>query len=239
MKNLKTLSILLIVSAVSSSAFAQKSSKALQSLGTQESLMEKAQPAVPANTYRVVQRRAINMDYVSEFSASAGAVNGGDSYYRSKTLGLQYDFHFNRWFSIGARHTFFYNDLTPEGKNRADIAQAADDVSFGAGYWPQMDYPISQTLGTINFYPLYGKMSWFESTVSYFDFYVMAGGGTYRLRSGSTGVGTAGMGLGMWWTQNVSSRIEVRYQQYNDMLTWKDPRRVENTVAMFSMGFML
>lgn len=213
-------------------------SKSLKSLGSQEVLLDKARPSLPANTYRVIQRRAIDREYRFEFDVSAGGVAGGDSYFNSKNLGLQAEFHLsNRW-SLGLRHLWNFNDLTAEGKRRFDYAEA----SYAAGNFspdvPDLDWPISTSLATISFYPLYGKVSWFESTVSYFDFYLLAGGGMVNLRRGQSPIGAAGIGMGMWWTDHLTSRIEAVYQNYEDQMI-SGKRRIQNANISFSMGFLL
>jgi outer membrane immunogenic protein len=229
---------ILLVGSISS---AQRASGSLNNLGNQENLLDKAQPTVPANTYRVVQKRVIDRDLRAEFNLNAGLnTSGGDSYYRTKSLGAQLEFHITPRWSVGVRQNYFFNELTAEGKIAFETSEAALKVNKGdSASVPVIDYPLEQTLASVSFYPLYGKMSWFDSNVSYFDFYMMLGGGQMKLRYGTTPVATGGVGLGMWWTQHLSSRIELRYQKYQDQLNMKEARDIDNTTAIFAMGFLL
>ncbi|PWU19111.1 MAG: hypothetical protein C5B49_06230, partial [Bdellovibrio sp.] len=180
--------------------------ESLDSLGTQEQLLDKAHAPVPANTYRVIQKRVIDRDGRLEFDFSGAGMSGGDSYYTTKSLGLQAEYHFSYRWSVGVRHDWFFNDLSPEGQRRFDEAYTAYQAGNMGVSRPDLDWPLSKDIATISFYPLYGKMSWFESTVSYFDVYLLAGGGMMNLSRGQSGLGTAGMGVGMWWTQHLTSR---------------------------------
>lgn len=220
-------------------AMAAGNTSSLDSLGNQAQMMQKARPSVPANTYRVVQHRVIDRDFRSELGLNMGMVaGGGDSYYQTQNLGVQYDLHLNSRFSLGLRHQMNFNKLTPEGQrvyDRAEAMAAAQNTAYSV---PDLDQPLSTTLATVSFYPIYGKVSWFESTVSYFDFYVMLGGGQTQLKSGSTGIATGGVGMGMWWNQHLSSRIEMRYQTYEDQI-YTGTRKIEGAVASFTMGILL
>lgn len=220
-------------------AFAADNSGSLNTLGDQSKMMQKARPSIPANTYRVVQKRVIDRDYRSELGVSLGTVaNGGDSYYETKNLGVQYDFHLNSRFSVGLRYQMNFNNLTPEGRRVYDRAEAMANAGNTNYVVPDLDQPLSTALATASFYPVYGKVSWFESTVSYFDFYLMAGGGQMQLKSGPSAVVTAGLGMGMWWTQYLTSRFEARYQTYEDQLA-SGKRKIEGAVATFTMGILL
>jgi outer membrane beta-barrel protein len=217
---------------------AQKASSSLNTLGGQEALLEKASPSVPVNTYRVEQRRVIDRDLRSEMTVGLGLVNGGDAYYRTNSATVQYDFHINTKWSLGLRQTFFFNELTAEGKSQFDYTEKTILAGAGnLGNAPVIDYPLRQTLATVSFYPLYGKMSWFESTVSYFDFYFLVGGGQMNLRFGNAPIYTGGGGMAIWWNQHLTTRIEARYQAYQDE-TNRTKRDIGNTVGHLSMGVL-
>lgn len=236
---LKMISVSLLAMAVSLNAESRsKNSKAMDSLGSGEKLMERANPTVPANTYRVVQKRVIDREFRHELMVATGAVTGGDSYYATKNVGLRYEFHFSPRWSVGIRHDQNFNELTNEGRRVFDQAEALIRAGRTDFKYPDLDFPVNTQLATISFYPLYGKMSWFESTVSYFDFYFIAGGGRSQLKSGSTQVVTAGGGVGMWWNQWLTTRIELRYQGYEDKI-YTGPRKIDSGVGSISMGLML
>lgn len=235
LKMIVSLSLLLLGS---QAALAQKNSKSLNTLGSEELLLEKAKPSIPANTYRVIQKRVIDRENRFEFAGLLGGVSGGDSYYNTRSAGVQGEFHFSHRWSLGARYQWNANGLTPEGKRMYEGALTAP----GNGA-PEITWPTSSAIATISFYPLYGKMSWFESTVSYFDFYMLVGGGVTQtsnpwLGQSQSPIYTAGLGMGMWWTQYLTSRIEIRFQSYNDQLT-TGSRRIENANLSFAFGFLL
>lgn len=233
------LALFMVVSLLIGRQALADNSSSLDSLGDQSKIMQKASPSVPANTYRVVQRRVIDREYRSEIGINMGMVAaGGDSYYQTSNLGLQYDFHLGNRVSLGLRYAKNFNELTPEGKRIFDRAKAMEEAGNSNYSVPDLDQPLSTALATISFYPLYGKVSWFESTVSYFDFYLMAGGGQMELKNGSSGVGTAGLGMGMWWNQLLTTRLEARYQNYKDQIS-TGSRTIEGVVATLTMGILL
>ncbi len=213
-------------------------SDSLKSLGNQEMLLDKARASVPANTYRIVQKRVIDRENRFEFDAAVGGITGGDSYYNTKNIGLQAEYHLTHRWSLGLRYLYNVNELTSEGKRAYDQAeQTCLTAGCGSANAPGIDWPMSTALATVSFYPLYGKMSWFDSNVSYFDMYVLLGGGVNQLRFGTVPVYTGGIGMGMWWTNHLSSRLEARYQEYDDHLF--GGRRIKDANISFSMGFLL
>lgn len=237
----KLISLSILLTAVSlnaAKAEGKKNSSSLDSLGSGQALMERANPTVPANTYRVVQKRVIDRDLRSEIALSVGAITGGDSYYNTKNAGLRYEFHLSSRWSLGVRYDTNFNELTQEGRRVFDRAQEMKNNGRTDFNYPDLDYPLNTALATISYYPLYGKMSWFDSTVSYFDFYFIAGGGRSQLSSGPTAVLTAGGGVGMWWNQHLTTRIELRYQGYEDKI-YTGPRKIDSAVGSIAMGFLL
>lgn len=230
-----TLSI--VIAMIAAGPALASNSNSLKSLGNQEMLLDKARPSIPANTYRIVQKRVIDRDNRFEIATGLGAITGGDSYYNTKNVGMQAEYHFTHRWSVGIRYLYNMNELTSEGKRVYDQAEAQINSSPSDAKAPGIDWPMSTALATVSFYPLYGKMSWFDSNVSYFDMYVLLGGGVNQLRYGTVPVYTGGLGMGMWWTNNLSSRIEARYQEYNDHLF--GGRKIQDANISFSMGFLL
>lgn len=233
--------LFLLICALALNAKAESNSASLDALGNQEPILNKAEPRVPRNTYRVVQKRIVDRHWRTEFSIQSSLLSGGDSYYSTNGLGAHFELHINPRWSLGLRHQWFFNELTNEGKRIFDRSEAEQALSPGNPNntrIPSLDYPVSQTIATVSYYPLYGKMSLFDSTVSYFDLYVLLGGGQIALSSGGTGVWTSGVGFGAWWTQHFSTRAEVRYQQYTDQAL-AGGREIGNTMALVGVGFLL
>lgn len=210
----------------------------LDSLGSNQDIIDKARALQPNNSMKIVQKRAVDRDLRLELGLNYGYVAGGDTYIQTQNLGASLDFHITPRWSIGARYIDNRNDLTSEGKRVFDIAaakQAAGDTSFVV---PAVDFPLETYMAVVNFYPIYGKVSWFESSVSQFDLYLLAGGGQVKLTSGTAPIYTGGVGVGMWWTNRFSTRVEARYQNYKDQVL-SGERNINSMVMQIGLGFML
>ena len=103
---------------------------------------------------------------------------------------------------------------------------------------PALDYPIDTGLAVVNWYPIYGKMNLMDLGISHFDVYAQLGYGKTSLLSGITDTYSVGGGVGLWWTQWLASRLEARYQTYQDQVL-TGPRQENIVVFTASLGFML
>jgi len=169
-----------------------------------------------------------------EASLAYSFLAGGDPHVNSSVLGLDLDFHITPRWSIGARYGRFDNDLSKEGQRVVDNANAAGQTpdlrDFGKDYY----------LGTVTYYPLYGKINFFNVNVTQFDIYVTAGYGRINLDlSGFNNLFTAGGGAGFWITDRISARFEIRYQTYMDIVGNNQERRIDQTVFTGKLGFLL
>ena len=90
----------------------------------------------------------------------------------------------------------------------------------------------------MNWYPLYGKINWFERSVVHFDIYALGGYGQVRLNSGPTSTYTAGGGIGLWITQHFTTRLEMRYQTYAAKY-YAGTKDLDLTVGSLQMGWLL
>lgn len=238
MKNLILL-LTLVVSSVGTLA-AETGSKLdskLNSLGGNKELLKKAQAMEPRNRFRVVQKRAVDRTWRLEVGANYGFYAGGDPYVDTSSYGGFFDLHINPKWSVGARHYENRNSLSSEGKRVFD--EAEKNGSSASNYIrPDIDYPLSSTMGVVSFYPIYGKLNLFDTAVSQFDLYVLGGAGQVKLSSGSAPTWTAGGGVGLWLTQHFSARAEVRYQAYQDQI-YTGSRDVNLVVSTVSVGFLL
>jgi outer membrane immunogenic protein len=233
---MKKLILFTLVAISASNAMAKSSSltKGLDSLGSNKAIAERAKSIDAQNKIRVVQNRTVDRDLRLEVGFSYDGVTGGDSYIMTNNVGYMLDFHINPNISIGARYYDAYNSLSSEGErvySDARARQAAGDITARP---PDVDYPLSSTLGMVTLYPLYGKLNFFNMGVTQFDVYVMGGYGDIKLQSGSTATWTAGGGIGIWWSQHLTSRIEARYQAFEDQI-YTGAR--EQAITAFSIGF--
>jgi len=190
--------------------------KDFDNLGGNRIFLEKAKALNPETTTTVVQDRIV--DRVRRFELSGEYANtfGGDTYVRTGTFGVNGQFHINNNWSVGARYGMSYNKLTAEGDDL--VARAISDhqknPSSSTAPVPDIDYPKNIMMGFVNFYPLYGKISWLGKSVTHFDVYGQLGYGTMSLKSGSAPVLSGGGGIGLWWNQNMTTRLQMNYLDY-------------------------
>jgi outer membrane immunogenic protein len=209
----------------------------IDALGGDEALMKKAQALDAKNRKQIVQKRAVDRSMRMELAASYGMLAGGESYINTSAVGLNADFHFTPRWSIGVRYYDHRNELTSEGErifSEAEENQAAGYQAQG----PAIDYPDTTTMGVISFYPIYGKLNMFDQGVTQFDIYMLAGAGQMKLSSGNHPIYAAGGGLGLWISQHVASRLEVKYQSYQDEI-YSGTRDQESIITTLSLGILL
>jgi outer membrane immunogenic protein len=209
----------------------------MNNLGTNDEIIKKARALQPNNSMSIVQKRQVDRNLRPEIGLSYGFVNGGDSYVDTRNWGANLDFHINPRWSLGLRYNDNRNELTSEGQRVFDAALAAQNQNQTTNA-PSIDFPLRSYMAMISWYPIYGKVSWFESAVSQFDFYVTVGGGQVELNSGSSPIYTGGVGMGMWLNSWLTSRVEVRYQNYQDRVITGE-RNIDSFVMQIGIGIML
>ena len=209
----------------------------LESLGGDKELVRKARELDHDNKIRVVQKRAVDRTWRLEMGVSYGTLSGGHPYLSTQDLGGNLDVHINPMWSIGARYNSYYNELTPEGR-RVYTEAENQALQTGQHVEPQVDYPIRSQLAVLSFYPMYGKLSLFDHGIAQFDLYMLGGYGQVQLSSGSAPTWTAGGGIGIWMSQHFTSRLEVRYQNYQSRI-YSGLREENQVLANFSLGFLL
>jgi outer membrane immunogenic protein len=209
-------------------------------LGGNEILFEKAKDLQPEKTVSIVQNRTVQKKNRFELAPEFSGVFGGDTYSRTKSVGLNVNFHLNYNWSIGAKYNYSFNNLTPEGEAMIDQALAdynANPQSPSAEY-PEINYQKSEALALVNWYPIYGKFSMFDASVVHFDFYLVGGYGQMQLSKSSSPTYTAGTGLGFWVSNNFTTRMEMRYQNYNSEYLGVT-KKMDVAVASVQMGWLL
>ncbi len=226
--------------ATQSQVSASAAEKDLDSLADDQALVERARAMDPKNHVQIVQKRAVDRNLRLELGGNFGYVSGGDSYLSSQNLGAYLDFHLTPHWSLGFRYNNFINQLTSEG---AAVYQQAriQQNSHGSGIQvPGVDSPENTELATVSWYPIYGKMNFFNSWVPHFDVYALAGFGKTQTQTGNNSDTFAGgLGFALWLSQHFSSRLEVRYQSYEDT-PYQDITRRENLViGQIAFGVLL
>lgn len=231
------ISLLLAGLFVSSAAFAQSLADDMGSLGGNKDLMKKVKAIDPNNRVRVVQHRTVDRNLRLEIGFNYGSYTGGDPYLKTDSVGGMLEFHLTPMFSVGARYASVSNTLTSEGERV--FKQAATLKEMGGNPGTVAVDPAEETvLGTVSFYPFYGKLNLFDRSIAQFDLYMIGGAGQTKLRSGSSPTYTAGGGMGLWMTQHFSTRLEARWQGHQDDLGGKK-RDLNQTILSASVGFLL
>lgn len=212
------------------------------SLGSNEAILKRARSLNTQQQVRIVQKRAVDRDMRFEIGAAYGGSAGGNSYLNTQPIMGMLEFHVNPRFSFGGRYTAYANQLTKEGQSQMDAARAAKDAGQTDYTVSDIDLPKSSLMGTVSYYPMYGKLNFFDLTVVQFDFYVLAGYGTMEMKSGNSPTWTAGGGVGFWWNKYISSRLEIRQQGYSDRVTTStgiNTRDIGLTIGTLGIGILL
>lgn len=233
--------IALLILACSTTALAQKKSlkKDFETLGDNKVFAERVKNISQDKKVRIVQNRIVDLHNRFELAGTYGYSAGGDSYVTTQHLGGILDFHFSPRFAVGVRYQHYFNELTNEGRAQyeaARIAQINDPAALNQV--PDVDFPEGVGLVTLTYSPIYGKLNLFDMSVAHFDIYTLAGYGKMVLNSGDSDVLTAGLGMGVWVTQNFSARLEARYETYKDLIGTYN-RTQSNVQGMFAIGILL
>ena len=202
-------------------------------LGGNDVLLEKARALEPDRQITVVQDRIVSRTLRFELSSEFASVLGGDAYLSTRSYGINAHFHINPHWSLGLKYATMNNTLSPEGNNLIE-----DSSVLGKRIVPELDYPKDQAMALINFYPIYGKLNVFNQGIVHFDVYALAGAGSVNLKSGSKSTWTAGGGVGMWFSQHLTTRVEMRYQNYESTRS-NGVNSMDLTVASVQVGYLL
>lgn len=240
----KIISIIVLMSIFSGLASAQQTGRKslkndFKSLGTSSEVSERVKNLDSKQRVRVVQNRSVDRNNRVELGVHYGMTNNADSYVNTQNAGAALQYHVNPRFSFGFEYQKAYNKMTPEGDRQYLSAQAAQQSDPGSDVlFPSIDYPLDSKVALASFYPIYGKLNLFDSGIAQFDVYTTLGYGQMGLRSGSTNVFVAGIGTGIWLTNYLTTRIEGRYQKYQDLV--QTEKRNQNTFQVLgSVGIFL
>ncbi len=202
-------------------------------LGGNDVLLEKAQALNPEAQIRIVQDRVVQRRNRFELAPEFSSVLGGDAYNRTSNLGINAHFHITPQWSLGLKYSYAFNQLRPEGENLLTDVSIDEKARI-----PDIDFPKQQAMLLVNWYPIYGKMNLYEMGVVHFDIYAIAGAGQVELKSGMTTSYTGGAGIGLWVSQHLSTRFELRYEGYTAK-RFNGDANMNTTVAGIQVGYML
>ena len=231
------LTILAVSFSISAQAAQKKSlSKDFDTLGDNKVFAERVKQMDQDKKVRIVQNRIVDLYNRVEIGGSYGYNAGGDSYVTTQHLGGMIEYHFSPRFAMGVRYQKYYNELTSEGKKQYDTYRASNLGGPSNQLVAGIDNPENVGLITVSYSPIYGKLNLFDMSVAHFDIYTLAGFGKMQLASGDSDVLTGGVGMGVWVTQNFTTRLEGSYETYEDLC---GTRKQNNIQGMFSIGILL
>lgn len=200
-------------------------------LGDNKDLLDKAKALNPDVAVTVVQERIVQRRNRLEIAPEIGKVLGGENYLNTYGYGANLHYHITPRWSVGARYTYYTNQLSSEGKSLIGTSKVQNVADI--------DEPKNAYMGFVNWYPIYGKLNLFGKGVTHFDVYATAGYGNIELRRGGAGTWTAGGGVGFWFSQHMTSRIEARYQNYTASRENNTENSLNSMVLSLQVGYML
>jgi outer membrane beta-barrel protein len=175
----------------------------------------------------------LNTRYSSLTNRHEATIFGGNnftapSHMDQRDAGLTYRYHINPKWSIGLRHTEYYNDLNNSGKTLLTQNSLV----------PETDYAKSsnEIFGSYNLF--YGKMRMTQKTVVYFDQYIALGAGKIDLASGSTNMGLLDLGVAFWIGNHMSARFGLKNEFYKQTLLEGNQKNVHNANGYVEFGYL-
>lgn len=225
---MKVLLVLVSVFLFTQIAHGEDILKDFDSLGGNDVLMNRAKLLQPEKDVSIVQNRIVKRKWRNELSPTYTNFIGGDAYVETQSLGLDYHLHINHQWSVGVSYFTAFNKLSREGRYLIDSEELIPDVDQ-----PESGYEI-----LANFSPIYGKVNLFDMGVLQFDIYGIGTYGKIKLKSGDTNTYSAGLGLGLWISQHLTSRLEIR-QRFYEAQRFDGATDIEATLASLSFGYML
>lgn len=151
--------------------------------------------------YRGVQERLFQKERRHELSA-LGGVYAADLTSSSWVVGGAYTYHITEDFGLEA--SFGYTRQKTELVKIVEEQLAVDLV--------EEDVPVYLYQGHLIWTLAYGKLRWFGSRISRFDFNLALGGGVTDNRSARGLTGSAGVGLKFYPLNMLAIRIDLRDQ---------------------------
>ena len=182
------ITLLLLAIFVTNAWAAEDLTGKMNALGANKELMKKAKAIDPHNRIRVVQNREVDRHMRLEIGVNYGMAAGGDPYFATNVMGGQLDFHITPRFSLGARYIINQNSLNSEGKKVFEAAEVEAHNGNTNFRRPGTDFAKDEWLAIGNWYPIYGKVNWFDAGISQFDVYLLGGAGRISRSSGSAPV---------------------------------------------------
>ncbi|MCB0357555.1 MAG: outer membrane beta-barrel domain-containing protein [Bdellovibrionales bacterium] len=218
------------------------------SLGSNKILLEKAQALAPEKKIEIVQNRVVDRHWRHEFAPEFEVVSSGaNPYFQTRMIGFNYQLHINPRWSIGLNYNYAFNELTEEGQQVIDDGRAKQDqilkedpnsLDKPEPFIPELNWLKQSYSAQLNWYPIYGKFSLLNKAIVHFDLYTHLAIGQAQLRFNDSPLYQAGLGLGLWWSQHLTSRLEYKFTTYTAEL-YKSEQTVQTGNLNFSVGYLL
>jgi outer membrane immunogenic protein len=212
--------------------------KEFQTLGDNEEVLDRVKKMDSQQKIRIVQNRLVDRNNRLELALNYGSIFETDSYVKSSELGARLEYHISPRWSFGVEYQKNYNSLTSEGQRVYDNAYACQQSSNCTERFPGIDFPLETQVASISFYPIYGKLNLFDSGIAQFDIYTSLGYGNKKLNSGDSNVFLANLGVGIWLNNLFTTRFELRYENYKDLLNINE-RNQNAFTALASVGILI
>jgi outer membrane beta-barrel protein len=177
--------------------------------------------------YRGVQERLFQKARRHELSVLGGGY-AADLMSSSYLAVGAYTYHFSEDFGLEA--SFGYT------RSRSEVVRIIEDRL--ATDLVRQDLPVYLYQGHLLWNLAYGKVRWFGSRISRFDFLLALGGGVTDNRSARGLTGSAGFGLKFYPTSYFAVRIDVRDQILNQELLGES-RIVNNVLSTLGLSLFL
>ncbi len=237
------LSALIVTSLISLSQHSHAKSLAddVNDLGGNKTLLKLSSELSPDKKIRVVQQRLVDRTNRLEFTGKWGSQLSGQSYLQTQSLEVGAEYHINPRWSLGVIYSDYTHKLSPEGERVFSEAKKSfySNQNIAISY-PDIDVPGDSVIGQIQFYPIYGKLNFFDQSIIQFDISMILGAGQINLTSGPTQITNLGIGSGFWINKNILARFEVKYNNYKDKdLIYKTSRDLEIMTGHIGIGVFL
>jgi outer membrane beta-barrel protein len=177
--------------------------------------------------YRGVQERLFQKARRHEISALGGAY-AADLMSSSYVVGGTYTYHFTE--DLGIEALFGYTRARSELVEIIEQRQGTDLV--------REDAPVFLYQGHLLWSLAYGKLRWFGSRISRFDFNLALGGGVTDNRSARGLTLSGGLGLKFFPTSWLAVRVDLRDQLLTQELLGES-RIVNNLMATLGLSMFL
>ena len=156
---------------------------------------------------KVVQKRWLEKQHLSEMGLSASPVLKGFNHIDTYSLDLYYRWFLNNYFSLVLRYSHYENPIRQEGE---DAINLIGQTPLELIYHHKQSY-----LAGIEWYPFYGKAVLYNRLV-HFDLYFSVLAGQIELEKQEKRFPhySASIGLAQWWHKNFNTRLSVQALYY-------------------------